>query len=184
MRSRMGEMALEAVMVVFAVLVALGVEEWREERTLRDFAGRAEASVMAEIRANLDEFEQSGPTIARSVERVAEALAAEDIDALQGDLEFELPDISSAAWAAAQSSQAAPYLDYAWVIEVGRLYEAYETYERLGHQSVDAMGVLIGPGPTLETLRLLYGRLVLLDGVHEQLEQRFEQMTAQDDAGS
>ena len=34
-RWRFAELATEALMVVFAVLVALGVEEWREERQLR-----------------------------------------------------------------------------------------------------------------------------------------------------
>ena len=104
MKKRMGDLAVEAAMVVFAVLVALAVEEWREERQLQDFAARAEAAVMAEIQANRDELRQTGPTIRRSHERVGEALETGSIDALQGDLEFELPDISSAAWAAASAS--------------------------------------------------------------------------------
>lgn len=49
MRWKLAELATEALMVVFAVLVALGVEEWREERRLRTFAERARAAVDLEI---------------------------------------------------------------------------------------------------------------------------------------
>ena len=48
-------------MVVFAVTVALAVEEWREERQLQEFADRARAGVIAEVRANIDEFERTVP---------------------------------------------------------------------------------------------------------------------------
>ncbi|MGY8778357.1 MAG: hypothetical protein ACKVIN_09555 [Longimicrobiales bacterium] len=40
--------------------------------------------------------------------------------------QLRLPEISSAAWSAAQSSEAGPYLDYDWVIQVARAYESHE----------------------------------------------------------
>ena len=39
-------MATAAVTVVFAVLVAFGVEEWREERQLRRFDGAGEEAIV------------------------------------------------------------------------------------------------------------------------------------------
>jgi len=62
--TKLPELALEAVMVVFAVLVALGVEEWSDERQMREFADRARAGVIVEMRANLDEFQETGPNLA------------------------------------------------------------------------------------------------------------------------
>jgi hypothetical protein len=41
--TKLPELALEAAMVVFAVLVALGVEGWNDERQMREFADRARA---------------------------------------------------------------------------------------------------------------------------------------------
>ena len=55
-RWRLAELATEAMMVVFAVLVALGVEEWRQERQLRAFADRARAAVDLEIEQNLEQL--------------------------------------------------------------------------------------------------------------------------------
>jgi hypothetical protein len=48
-------------MVVFAVMVALAVEGWSEDRQMREFADRARQGVITEIRANLDDFRQNGP---------------------------------------------------------------------------------------------------------------------------
>ena len=44
---RVAELALEAVMVVFAVMVALGVEEWRDDRQMEELSERARAAVEA-----------------------------------------------------------------------------------------------------------------------------------------
>lgn len=62
-RWKLAELATEALMVVFAVLVALGVEEWREERQLRAFADRARMAVDLELEQNLDEFRSDGPDL-------------------------------------------------------------------------------------------------------------------------
>ena len=43
---------------------------------------------------------------------------------------------ATAAWRAAQASPAAPYLDYDWVIEVARAYEAYDVYGRVVDQTI------------------------------------------------
>ena len=75
-RRRLPELATEALMVVFAVLVALGVEEWREERQLRAFADRARAAVDLEIQQNLDEFRSAGPGLSEGRETVATVLQA------------------------------------------------------------------------------------------------------------
>ena len=59
-RARVMELALEATMVVFAVLVALALEEWRQERRLQGFADRARSSVVAELEANLHPIRNVG----------------------------------------------------------------------------------------------------------------------------
>lgn len=46
-------------MVVFAVLAALGVEQWREDRQLQRFAEGAREAVDLEIRQNLEEFRRT-----------------------------------------------------------------------------------------------------------------------------
>jgi hypothetical protein len=104
---------------------------------------------------------------------------AGDVTLLGGDVSVSLPEISSAAWRAAQASQAAPYLDYGWVIRVARGYESYEIYASIQNELVSAMANLVGGPPEIDDVRVLYGRLVILADVHGQLIERLEAILAE-----
>ena len=80
--ARLPELALEALMVVFAVLVALAVEEWRDERQMHEFADRARMGVVTELRANLDEFEETGPGLLATDAMLREVTQEEDFSLL------------------------------------------------------------------------------------------------------
>ena len=79
-RSKLAELAIESLMVVFAVLVAFGVEQWREERQLRRFADVARAAVELELRENLDEFREAEPALEDATELFLRILRAESMD--------------------------------------------------------------------------------------------------------
>jgi hypothetical protein len=182
LRARLPALVLEAAMVVFAVLVALGVEEWREERQRAEFADRVRASVEREVEANIEELRTTAPELQRAVERMAEALRADDVSLLSGTVSMTLPDFSSAAWRAAQSSEAARDLDYDWLIGVSRAYEAYDMYRNIGDALVDKMGDFMVGEPTLDEIAAVQGRLLVLVTVHGQVLERLENVAAAEEA--
>jgi len=51
-KNKLPELILEAAFVVFAVLLALGVDEWRENRTNQKLADRTRDNIIEEIHAN------------------------------------------------------------------------------------------------------------------------------------
>lgn len=181
-RTRFAELAAEAGMVVFAVLIAFAVDEWREERQLRDFADRARAAVEAEMQANVEEFEATAAALDSVQALLGQVVESEDPALLGGSLAFSLPEPSSAAWRAAQASVAAPYLDYDWVIRASRAYEVGETYARVAERAIDDMSAVIGTGATLETMQAVYGRLVILSDMHEQVRDRFQALLDEEPA--
>ena len=188
-RWRLAELATEAAMVVFAVLVALGVEQWREERQLRAFADRARNAVDLEIRQNLDEFRKTGPGLAEGREQSETALQAllrvQRGETVSGSVELnlglELPDISTAAWRVAQTSQAAPYFDYDWVIDRARQYDGLERYMDVTDEVMRDLSALAGSSvaqdvdATVAALQRLFGRLEVLVQVHANLQQDMEE---------
>ena len=110
-RWRFAELATEALMVVFAVLVALGVEEWREERQLRAFADRARAAVDQEIELNLEEFRntesrltEGSETVAMLLQALLEARESGESGSVEGSFSFTEPEISRAAWRVARGA--------------------------------------------------------------------------------
>ena len=203
-RRRLPELATEALMVVFAVLVALGVEEWREERQLRAFADRARAAVDLEIEQNLDEFRSDGPDLIdgrdhvgstwRKLREAQETLDPDEEGGVDFSFSFDFPDISTAAWRVAQSSQAAPYFDYDWVIERARQYDGFETYLDTRDQVLDAMSALFmgergfmgdrGLDQAVVAFQRLYGRLEILVQLHEALQEDMEAYLGETGAGT
>lgn len=172
-RERLSDLALEAAMVVFAVLVAFGVDEWREQRQLRSLAEQAQAAVLAEVAANLEELRDTGPSLRTTVEQMEPVIREADIERLDARFSVQLPEVSRAAWDAAQLSRGAPYFDYAWLIRVARAYETYEAYERMGDRLIDAISGVVGGQPRIENLSVVYGYLLVLTEVHGQVEDGF-----------
>ena len=71
-------------------------------------------------------------------------------------------------------SQATPYLDYDWVIQVSRVYEVADVYSTIADGLIDALSAVIGGKPTIEEVNSVYGRLIILVGVHQEVEERLE----------
>lgn len=179
-----GSMVLQFATPMVAVFVAFFAEGWRQDRGLRQLAAGARQAIETELSQNWREFANSGLVLETVTNRLAEVVRAEDsgkVDpAIGGELRLEFPDISTAAWRAAQSSAAGPYLDYEWMLQVGRVYELYEEYvyarrEFYNHYVMLAArlspdGVFQGEARELRDLaRPVFGHLVLVNALHGQV---------------
>ena len=171
-RGRGLKLLLEASMVIFAVLVALALEEWRQEQRLLEFADRAQAAVVAEVEANLQELDDTRDALLTMQGVLAVVLEAGDMAAMEGDLEIALPELSSAAWEVAQGSEAAPYFEYEWVIEMARAYEVLEIYANSSDNVIAAVSQVIGRDATVDHIADIFGWLAIINGLHQQAAER------------
>src|SRR5262245_21855151 len=74
LRDKLPELLLEAASVVFAVLLALAVDEWRETKSQKALAARARASILEEIRGNESELRDARDKNHALMQRIEEAL--------------------------------------------------------------------------------------------------------------
>ena len=189
LRRKLPEIAVEAAMVLFAVLAAFGVEEWREERQLRQFAAVARTAVETEVAENLEEFRTVQPVLTALTAQLDELLQAARGGSIDLNEELSLglrmPRASTAAWRAAQGSQAAPYFDYDWVIRVSRVYELYEgyadvrrqvlgDYSRIGARRTSFRGMR--PAEFIELFEPLSGSLWTLGQLHREMQGGLERL--------
>lgn len=129
LKEKLPELLLEAASVVFAVLLALAVDEWRETRSREALAARARASILEEIRGNEAELRKTrdnNRALLRSVEEGLSQLAQKRDTALQ--FHFEIALLSSSAWNTAQMTQAANDLEFDWLRRVSNVYELQGLY--------------------------------------------------------
>jgi hypothetical protein len=186
LRAKLPEMLLEAASVLLAVLLALAVDEWRENRSYRQLAERAERSILAELRANRDEL---GGAFHSNAERLVELQRT--IDRLAADpgrtnaqveLTFVLAELSDAAWETTRATQATQFMDFAWLIEVARLYERQALYETTQLDMLERVRSAIGEfstnRPPVEILVPVRARLQTFQALGEQLQRGYDEVLA------
>jgi hypothetical protein len=172
------EMVIEAFFIVFAVMVALAVDEWRQSQELRAQAEQAKAAVLSELEANQSELRIGGPSMAAMLERVSETVQrlrrGEVITALA--LSGELPDFSDAAWETARVTGAVARMDYEWVLQTARVYQVQALTLDLQRDVLTTIGSLAVRPLELERATDLQGQLMILTEVHNQLGERYEDL--------
>ena len=191
---RVVDLSIQAVLIVFAVLLALGLEEWWNERELQATAAEARLAVELEIENNLAELNAAEAgltsgiaavdrlvTLLRQAQRDGVPLAA--LGESPMDLDLPYPRISTAAWRVAQTSRAAPYLEYGWLIERAKLYDAFERYAMVWDWIVEDAASVAGVGEdevdiALAKVRRLQGHLIVLGRIHAALQERLTGRTS------
>lgn len=129
LREKLPELILEAASVVFAVLLALAVDEWRETRSQDALAERARASILEEIRGNEAELRRTRDKNRALLRRIEETLArGRQGPEMSLEFNFQIALVSSASWHTAQMTQAASFLDFDWVRRVSKVYEFQDLY--------------------------------------------------------
>jgi hypothetical protein len=160
-------------MVIFAVLVALAVDEWREKRQFLELAERARSSVMAELTANQGELRSTRDGLAAARDTLAAALQVLDTRGPPLTVDFALPEFSSAAWRTAQTIEAATYLDLDWLIAAARAYETQEMYEGVFQEILRIMGGIGIADDEPALVAELLGQLNIALQIHDGLEARY-----------
>lgn len=162
LRRKLPEILIEGLFVVFAILLALAADEWREDKQKAEIAERALQGIEAEMKANRVELESSrGPNL-----EVLERLVAEVEDgepARSMNVQFEYALLSSAAWRTAQVTQATHYVDYNLIQQIAKLYDVQELFAESQRGMVEQLTGLSGEPDRFAQGAL--GRLRIVMGV-------------------
>ena len=129
LRRKLPEVLIEAGSIVLAILLAFAVDEWRERRAQLALAERARRTIVSELQANRSELRGTRGANAQTLESIAKQVAAlADGPANSVQAGMNLSQLSAAAFQTAQATQAAQFLDFDWLVRVGRTYELQRTY--------------------------------------------------------
>ncbi|MGW8265871.1 MAG: hypothetical protein ACWGSQ_05845 [Longimicrobiales bacterium] len=175
LREKLPELVLEGGMVVFAVIVALGVDEWRESRQNAELAERALAGIAAEIESNRRELVENGEANQALLTRVREA-ARDSVLPDDFNVTFEYSLISASAWETAQVTRATQFIPLDRVQTLAKLYGLQALYQASQDKVMDfilSVGDLADREPE-RIPRLILGPLVSSVGMGELLTQVYD----------
>jgi len=159
-RQKLPGLLVEALSVVFAVLVALAVDEWRDDRENLELADRALAGLTAEIGNNLSELDGTRAANEAMLAQLGAALTEAGEQRL--GVEFEYTQLSQAAWQTSQVTQAIHFVDYEAVQRVARLYDLQELFIENQRALVDLIGGVAGGVDPSDVIYRLRGRLAVV----------------------
>lgn len=187
MKRKLPELLLEATMIFFAVLLALGAEEWRESRDRNQLAERALRGVIEELRSNRDEMETTGNLNLEALEAAQFVLAELEAGRDQGEvgIGLDVALLSSAAWHSAQMSQAVQYLDLDVMRRLSEAYEVQDLYDRMQTAAVDRMTEIMSVAEQNPAAAVGQGivSLRILTDLHEDLIATYSETLADLDPG-
>lgn len=187
LRAKLPELMVEAASVLLAVLLALAVDEWRQDRADRALARHAEQGIHEEIRLNREQLRDVHANhLAIQRYFVAQRAAAQE-EENPGSLsvDFSLALLSDAAWETARVTQAVHFMPYDKVTELARLYQLQRLYEEAQSGFVNrlsSMGELHTRSPR-HFIDALRGRLKTVLDLQRGLFESYDEMLGEQAAG-
>ena len=181
LRSRLPELLLEAFSVMLAVLLALAVDEWREVRANRELSALARASILGEVRGNLQELHDTRPDHVAALEALTADVEAIEVGGASAEVGFNFALLSSAAWQTAQVTRATQFLEFEWVQRVARLYDLQTLYDDAQAGVVEMMGTIGGrPEEAARAVQALASRIRIVLTLQDGLMAACDSVLAED----
>lgn len=151
----MPRLAVESVVVVFSILLALVVNEWRQEREQAERSQRAKEAIRAELLHNHRQLARVHPYHDRLADTLR-ILSAGGVSSVEPGVRpkgwIRNVDLVSAAWDAAAATGATARFDYPILLATSRAYGDQRTFLRRTDGLISSiLDLSMGPGggPTL-----------------------------------
>ncbi len=175
LRHRLPGLVIEGLSVAFAVLLALAVDEWREDRSNRELGTRAEASVLAEVRTNMERLDDNAAARDSLLSYLADVRSALERDEELGSIsvDFTPAFLATTAWETARVTRAVHFLDYDRVARMGRLYDFQNLYERSEESFVERVSGIGGEdwSDPAKTVQSFERELARVDAFADELQE-------------
>jgi hypothetical protein len=139
---KLPEIFIEAASVVVALLLALALNDWHENRETLARADAARAAILAELRENRQEIKTAQPRLKSIVDSLNAALAEDAPPAHELRVDLGLSLLSAAAWHAALATRASQTIDFAWMTRVAKVYEVQDNYLHVQATALDALSAI------------------------------------------
>jgi hypothetical protein len=136
---KLPEMLIEAASVVFALLFALALNQWNENRQIAARADAVRAAIRAELAENRKEIDAARPQLAAIRQHLGDVIDGKDPAQHELSVNLGVSLLSAAAWHAALATQATQTIDFKWMTTVAKVYELQDNYLRVQGATVDQL---------------------------------------------
>ena len=126
------KLLIEVFSIVLGVLLALGVNQWREQKGNETLARAALANVVSELESNLKLLTLINTNNAAALESISEQEGDEPVVFVPG------LQLQETAWGSLLSTGVSAYVDYSTILKISETYAIQDVYKGLGAQVTQA----------------------------------------------
>jgi hypothetical protein len=177
-----GVLAIEIVGIVFAVLFALAVDEWRQEREKDELAQMAMANVLREVESNRKELTDNlilNEKRLSSLEALRDKMSREDVDfsEINAQWSVSLPVLRATAWDSVILTNSMTRLGLESIELLSRIYGLQQDLDDYGDTLIRNFGNLTGRLTTEESVAVTvhYINLSALVSISRSLVKHYEE---------
>ena len=136
---KLPEILIEAASVVFALVLALALNQWHERRELRERGDTVRAAIRAELAENRAEIESTRGNLAEIQKHLRDVLDGKQTATHELTVNLGVSLLSAAAWHASLATQASETIDFKWMTTVAKIYELQDNYLHVQAAAVDQL---------------------------------------------
>ncbi len=137
------QLLIEFLSVVFAVLLALGLNSYKQSRDVRQSANTLRSAIISECKKNLSKID-SVLIKNRDYEAFLDSLVRLDEDKVSGlyfSYSFQL--LTNGAWVITQNSSAANTIDQEFLLDAADIYHSQEFFHDFSTQFFQNVGMIL-----------------------------------------
>lgn len=175
---RIPDILLESLFIVAALLGALALDEWREDKQRQELAERAKAAILLEMRDNKKQLDEKLPEHKKMLETLAIKLKQYEKDKSKSpdfDFNYSMALLSSAAWDTARMTQSAQFISFDDVRDFSKIYQFQKLYSENQQKLIEKI-MEIGGLEDAQFIKFTKGfihRLKILIEINETLSDSF-----------
>ncbi len=131
LKERLPDLLIESLFIVMALLGALAIDEWREERQKKELAEIAEKAVVEEMKENreqLDSRQVSHKAMLEELKKNMERWKKDSTDKPEFDFNYSMALLSGAAWDSARMTQSVQYMPLKRVSNYSKIYHFQQVF--------------------------------------------------------
>jgi hypothetical protein len=137
-RLKAAEFVVQVLVVIFSIVLALAVDEWRDTKAQRELVRQVQTSIVDELKANNKELSES-IALNDSVLTVLVREFKSNKPRKEG-FSFSYAQLSSAAWQTAQGVKSLHLLNFPYLIKIAKVYEFQTLYNVNQSKLVGSIG--------------------------------------------
>lgn len=128
---KLPDILLESLFIVLALLGALALEEWREDKERQGFADRAQKAILEELKSNKNQLDDKRKVHTEMLELLTKNLKTYEENGNKNadfDFSYSMALLTSAAWDTARMTQSAQLMKFEDVRDYSKIYKFQELF--------------------------------------------------------